>query len=39
MAAHNLRIEMNKLRERDATTKMTGYETEFKVIKQILRCN
>lgn len=31
MAAHNLRIEMNKLRQRDATTKLTGFESEFKV--------
>ncbi len=31
MAAHNLRIDMNRLRQRDATTKMTGFESEFKV--------
>lgn len=31
MAAHNLRIEINRLRQTNATTKMTGFETEFKV--------
>ncbi|XP_028408092.1 receptor-type tyrosine-protein phosphatase S-like [Dendronephthya gigantea] len=35
MAAHNLRIEMNKLRDRDATTKLTGYEAEFKTLNKV----
>ncbi|CAB4018698.1 partial [Paramuricea clavata] len=35
MAAHNLRIEMNKLRQRDATTKLTGFESEFKILNKV----
>lgn len=31
IAAHNLRIEMNKLRQKDPTTKSSGYESQFKV--------
>lgn len=35
ISAHNLRIEMNKLREKDPASKMTGFEAQFKVICSI----
>ncbi|XP_046853383.1 receptor-type tyrosine-protein phosphatase delta-like isoform X2 [Xenia sp. Carnegie-2017] len=35
IAAHNLRIEMNKLRQKDPTTKSSGYESQFKTLSRV----